>query len=158
MKSETKMGLLAFGVVFGLVAIMGLVAAIALPRGTDKGNQATGGDKELTAPISNGSKDDPVAYICGHRWWSKPPSKKQLDDLVDQIIALNQQGEAVIDGDAKFILYGAYIQWLLKQKEPQHKRKFTIKAYWTKRPNREQVLGEIKAKLDQLEYQEGPGR
>lgn len=164
MKPETKMGLIAVAAVVGVFVLVGGGIAVLVSGGATKttagkeaGKTSTAEKNRLAGPVSTGSKDDPVAYICGHRWWKKPPTKKQLDELVAQLISMNQ-------GDLTFVTRLGVSErpkipaYAVRQYPTLIYENLVIDASWTKRPTAEIVLNEIISELDQKEYRYGPGR
>lgn len=162
MKAETRLGLIAIGLVLGLfLCIGGVIALVVGGKGATTNNPKAeigkGTVQDLAGPVSTGSKDDPVAYILGHRWWKKPPSKKRLDDLVAMIIAMDPSKAAEIDRDAIFepCRHPAVI---MKQYADGSYENLFIRSIWNTRPDRNQVLSFLQSELDRREYLYGPGR
>lgn len=181
---QARTGLLAVAIVGGGTLLLGCVIGVVLLSGGSKdtrpGTQADGradsgkgtgkgdGNKGLAdRPVSTGNEKDDESYILGHRWWKKPPTRKQLDEMVKLIVeqnkstgntencvAINQAGDFV---KSHVLVQGSYHYYGPEAHKLGEKRINYICSDTT-RPTRESVLRWMCREIDSREYKDGPGR
>src|SRR5262249_30933677 len=90
---QARTGLIAIILVGGLfVAVIGLISIVYLWHVRPNGPTASIEPKPerlADRPVSTGDEKDDAAYVLGHRWWKKPPSRERLEQLVKFVIETN---------------------------------------------------------------------
>jgi len=159
--------LIAFAIIGGFLLSVGALVALLVWKSGQGGPTSTQIDDKRLAdrPISEGNKDDDVAYIIGHRWWKKPPAREKLDDLVKFVIEthagnsiwIDDEGNCVRTDPEASINYGGQRTWLTPE-AMKDRRCMRWTAAGTKRPERAEVIKKLRSELDEHEFKDGPGR
>lgn len=162
LSSTARSGIIAGAFVgfafLGLLCGLGGYVYSQRGRGTEAANAASVKGKGL----STGDPKDLPAYILGHRWWSKPPTRERLDEVVRQAMELNRGSAFAFGRNGEVARSDTRVdidKWT--DFRPAHVLAgphFIIECKWATRPDREKVLREIKVALDVQEYDDGPGR
>jgi len=154
MSAKSRTAILAAVIVGGLVlSIAGLVGVVVLT--------GTAGEPRKDAPTVD-PKKDPEGYIKAHRWWAKPITQKQLDELVKTIINTNHGYLVCVDDLGNSIRRS---DWSSDRPEPKgweqwkdKKRWFAVEIQGEKRWDRAMAVTELIKKLDKAEFHHGPAK
>ncbi len=130
MKQETKLGLIAVGIVVGMFSIVG--AGVVVLTASAKPSAKLG----ITSPTG----------LAAHRWWSPGMTDAKLESIVQAAIATPSTDYVIAYPDGTFIVRPQ--EWTPTQ--PAIKLRFPA----DRRPKRDEVVAEIAKQLDRAEYRD----
>lgn len=177
MSPQARMGLFAGGIVGFLILCSaclvggywythrGELESDSSSAGVREPEKLSGSGKRLAdRPVSKGEAKDDLSYILGHRWWKKPPTREQLEEIIRAAIETNRGPAIFIDDSGNYVITSkrrdiSFLESVpATPKEMEGRRHFSIELNSPVRPTRADILGEIRSALRVGEYADGPGR
>lgn len=152
-----KMGLIAFGIVFGAGLVVGTVLLVASP-----GSKGKGKSDPTTAEQAIVAGD--YSHLQNHRWWSRPLTEKEIGAILQKISATNQGGFLWARQDGTTVHESAKDQpWYDEQvyvypPSMKGKKHLHCKITGDRRLTIEEAAKLLGKELDRAEFAQGAGR
>lgn len=166
MKQQTKIGVIAVGIVVGITGLGGIVVGgVILARGS--GNVKVTDEKPITLDLSKIQDEADYTkkqfeYVRRHGWWKHSLTESALDQIIAAIIKSNSGFWAYIRQDGKIDIREDLSDYAHGQHDTPDGwngwNVIYIKIQGGKRFDKLGVLRTMVSELDSAEFKNGPGR
>jgi hypothetical protein len=119
------------------------------------GSTSTGASRQ--AVTSADPKKDPEGYARNHKWWAKPRTSKELDELITFIIETNAGRNVWFNDHGEKVRTPGFgsLQEYDRPKWMDGNRRACVEVAGPKRWDRQTALAELIKELDRAEFQQG---
>lgn len=155
--SKAQTGIIAFGIVGAVFVIFGLGIGAIVIASNVKPTDEPQTPARLNQPTN---ATDTSAAVRNHKWWSKPPTEKQLDDLLTLIVNTNAGNWIHVRRDRKTAIQSDQSQdlWPFPELPLEEGQRLIIHVEGLRRWSREEALRHIAVSLDSAEFHGGPAK
>lgn len=154
-----RIGLISFGIVFGVGIVIGSIVLIA---SSSKGSGRNPASNLFPGNTSVSSNND-LEQIQNHKWWSRPLKESEAQMMIDKMVSANRDSFFWARHDGKMVLQPPGSQhgqpdFILAPEEMKNAKRLYIHIVGQQRYTEAEAISALLAKLNNVEFRDGPGR
>lgn len=154
---NVKMGLISFGVVFGIgVVIISIVLIASSP--------SSGGRKgAFQPPSASSASSGDLAEIQNHKWWTRPLKESEVRAMIDKIVSANRDSFFWAKQNGQILLQppghqNGLPEVVLTPEAMEDGKRLYIHIQGYQRYTESDAISALVAALNRVEFRDGAGR